>query len=1073
MEIGILGPLEVRVDGYAVQITGSRLRALLTRLAIDAPAVVSTNQLVDAVWPADPPAEPLNALQTLVSRLRRSLGDPAVIAQVSGGYRLAVPRDAVDAAAFADLVAAGRRDLADGSSQTARDTLTKALALWRGDPLVDSGDAGYAAAPIVRLLEQRLDAQTDLIEAELRRGRAVDVIGDLEALATAHPLREQIAGQLIRALAASGRTADALACYERLREVLAGELGVDPGPQLQALQLAVLRGEIKPAASPTSSRHSNLRSSLTSFIGREVELARVAALLETGRLVTIVGPGGAGKTRLASEVAGGWVDRCQDGVWLIELAPVTDQHAIAQAMLSGLGMLDTRAVDRRDRPARDFTEQLFDALAEADCLLLVDNCEHLIGPVAALVDQLLAGCPGLRVLTTSREPLGIVGESLCLLPPLGLPPAGASAAAAIEHPAVQLLVQRAQAVRAGFTVDDDTVDAIIEIVRRLDGLPLAIELAAARLRVMPIGEIALRLSDRFRLLTGGSRTAMPRHRTLRAVVEWSWDLLAADERLLVERLAVFPAGATARSASAVCVDSRLPAADVGDLLLSLVDKSLLTIIDGNPTRYRMLETIREYGAEQLAERGEAQSARTAHARYFAEVAAAADPVLRTANQLEALATLNTERDNILAGLRYLAESPRPEDRAASLDLALSMAWYWTMIGAFAESAEWLGLALHATEGIDHPGRIWARAARAIANVDSDITTPGLEYADFQASLAALFEELQSAAPPPTPALNVLKLMLAFFSGNIQRAEVITQEVVQSTDGWVRAAARMGRAGFAENEGQLVEMREDIDNAYADFMEIGDRWGLSSTLTARGNIRAMDGDHPGAIDDYERALRYAKELGSADDDSFIQLRLAGLWLRGGDLDAARAAVERIRDDIANRSQGLERGLYVDGMMMTIALRAGEFEQATAMAAALRVRLDAGPRTFMHGHMAALVGTMAAMVAIATGDLSLALRDLTAAYPMAVGTQDLPIVSNTGVAVAAFGNAIGHPADAAEVLGAAARLRGSDDRFDPPIADLVAALRAELGAQFDEIYARGKGLGRTEAIKRLDPALLGDA
>jgi tetratricopeptide (TPR) repeat protein len=399
-----------------------------------------------------------------------------------------------------------------------------------------------------------------------------------------------------------------------------------------------------------------------------------------------------------------------------------------------------------------------------------------------------------------------------------------------------------------------------------------------------------------------------------------------------------------------------------------------------------------------------------------------------------------------------------------------MAWYWTMIGAFVESAEWLGLALQATEGIDHPGRIWAKAARAISNVDSDIFTPNLEYADFQASLGVLFEELHSAGPPPTPALGVLKPMLAFFSGNEQRAEAITEQILHSDDGWVRAAARMGRAGFAENEGQLVEMRGDIDAAYADFMQIGDRWGLSSTLTARGNVRAMDGDHAGAIDDYERALRYAGELGSTDDDSFIQLRLAGLRLRNGDIAAARATVERVRADITNRSQGLERGLYVDGMLMTIALRAGDLEQATAMAAGLRERLAAGPRTLMHGHMASLVGTMAAMVAIATGDLGLAMQDLTIAYPLAVGTQDLPIVSNVGVATAALAHALGRSTDAAEVLGAAARLRGSDDPFDPPIADIAGALRARLGEDFGEIYSGGKSLDRAAAIARLDPALV---
>ncbi len=433
MEIGILGPLEVRAGGQAVQITGSRLRALVTRLALDAPATVSTAELLGAVWPGDAPAEPLNALQSLISRVRRVLGEPGLIQQLAGGYRLAVDRGAVDVAEFTDLVAAGRRELRDGTPQTARDLLVKGLSLWRGEPLADAGDAAYATAPSVRLVERRLDAQADLIEAELQLGRGVDVIADLEALAAANPLRERFAGQLMRALAATGRTADALAAFDRLRDRLADELGVDPGAELQALQLSVLRGEIPaestvppaPAAQPR--RRSNLRASLTSFIGREDEVARVSELLENGRLVTIVGPGGAGKTRLANEIASRWIPRRSDGVWLIELAPVTDEKAIAQAMLSALGLVDTKAIERRvERPARDTTDHLFDVLAEADCVLLVDNCEHLIGPVASLIDQLLAGCPDVRILTTSREPLGIVGESLCVLPPLGLPPVGVS-----------------------------------------------------------------------------------------------------------------------------------------------------------------------------------------------------------------------------------------------------------------------------------------------------------------------------------------------------------------------------------------------------------------------------------------------------------------------------------------------------------------------------------------------------------------------------------------------------------------------------------------------------------------------
>jgi predicted ATPase/DNA-binding SARP family transcriptional activator len=1069
--------LEVRADGQAVQITGSRLRALVTRLALDAPATVSTAELLDAVWPGDAPAEPLNALQSLISRVRRVLGDAGLIQQLAGGYRLAVDRGAVDVAAFTDLVAAGRRELRDGTPQTARDLLVKGLSLWRGTPLADAGDATYAVAPSVRLVERRLDAQADLMEAELQLGRGVDVIADLEALAAANPLRERFAGQLMRALAATGRTAEALAAFDRLRDRLADELGVDPGTELQALQLSVLRGEI-PAESTSPStpgvqarRRSNLRAPLTSFIGREDEVARVSELLDSGRLVTIVGPGGAGKTRLANEVASRWIPRRSDGVWLIELAPVTDEKAIAQAMLSALGLVDTRAVERRlERSARDTTEHLFDVLAEADCVLLVDNCEHLIGPVASLIDQLLARCPDLRILTTSREPLGIVGEALCVLPPLGLPPVGVGATEAETHPAVQLLVERAQAVSAGFVVDDSTVDHVTEIVRRLDGLPLAIELAAARLRVMPIGEIAAKLSDRFRLLTGGSRTAMPRHRTLRAVVEWSWDLLGPEERLLAERLAVFPAGATEASAVAVCGDNRLPAARIGDLLLSLVDKSLLDVIDGATVRYRMLETIREYGTEQLADRGEAPAARIAHAKHFAAVVREVDPVLRTAGQLTAIAVLGTERDNIFAAIRFLAESTDPADRAASLDLALSMTWYWTMIGANAEAAAWLGLALSATDGTDHPGRSWARAARALASITGGGELPPMNWTHWQAALHEMSDELESAPAPPVPALQIIAPMLAFFSGDNLRSERLMEQTLSSDDGWVRAAARIGRAGFAENEGDMSRMREDVDAAYVDFSRIGDRWGLASVLTMRGNARSLDGDVAGAIDDHEQALRYANELGSTDDDTLIQLRLAGLRLRAGDSAGARKAIEALRADMAERSQGWERDLFADAALLGIVLRDGDQAAAAAMATDLRERLGERPVDFLHGHAMAIVGGMTALVAMRTGDIPLATADLIKIYPIALATKDMPVVANAGVCVAALAEALGRSADAAQILGAAARLRGSDDATEPTISDLTTRLRAQVGRAFDENYASGWALDREGAIARIDPALL---
>lgn len=1069
MQIGILGPLQVQSGQQAIAITGSRLRALVTRLAVDAPGPVSIGELVDAVWPGEPPTDPTNALQSLVSRVRRALGDASCIQPVPGGYRLAVEAADVDAAEFGELVAAGRRELRRDHPAGAQEHLVSALALWRGDPLVDAVDGAYATGARAKLEELRLDARSDLIEAQLQLGRGADVIADLEQLVAAHPLRERLAGQLMRALAMTGRQADALAGYERLRDRLAGELGVDPGAEVQSVHLAVLRGEIaRPAAVPVppgNRGRTNLRAPLTRLIGRDEQVRRISELLADGRLVTVVGPGGAGKTRLAQEVGTMIADQRRDGVWLIELASVTDAKGIVPAMVGALGLLDTRAVDRRtERTARDSTDYLFDVLADADCLLVVDNCEHLVTPVAELVDVLLARSPGLRVLTTSREPLGIVGESLCLVPPLGLPPVGVTAADAAQYPAVRLLVERGRAVASGFDVSAANVDDVVEIVRRLDGLPLAIELAAARLRVMPIAEITARLSDRFRLLTGGSRTAMPRHRTLRAVVEWSWGLLRDDERLLAERLAVFPAGATLDAAIEVCADGRLPVDDVGDLVLSLVDKSLLTAVNGTTARYRMLETIREYGVERLAERSEVAAARLAHARYYAELARRMDPLLRTADQLHAIATMTAERDNISAALRYLADSDDPVDRSASLELAMAMAWFWQMTGAVAEASTGMTLALAACA--DHPQRPWAVAMLALLGsfVDPDADP---QTSVIRAQSRRLARSLMRGSPPPNTGFAMLPAILALFGNDPETAEEAMHAEWATGDEWTMAALAMGNALFAENDGRVDEQRREIDRALVGFERIGDRWGQSAVLTSRGNLRAMDGDTAGGLADYERALALAEELGSSDDEAMVRVRMAGLLIRAGELDRATILVDEVRDQMPVRTSGFDRDLFVSGMQATIRLLAGDLAGAAELAARLRANREQRGNQIMEGHAMAVVCGGTAIVAVHLGRLDLASGDLRAGYPLALATEDMPVIATVGVAVAWFAAAQGAPVRAATVLGAAARLRGSDDPFDPLVARLADRLRADLGARFDDAYAAGKAMDRKDAIGAIDP------
>ena len=429
MRVGILGPLTVDGDDGPVDVGGARLRALLIRLAIDVGRTVDSERLADALWGDQPPADQANALQSLVSRLRRVLPDRDVIVSVPTGYRLALPAGNIDVTSFEQLARDGRNALDATDAEGAATLLRRALDLWRGDALADVADAPFAIAAATRLEELRLAAVEDRIEADLALGRHQDVVGELEALAAEHPLRERLRGLQMRALYAAGRQAAALSAYDETRRQLADQLGVDPSPALQQVHLAVLRADPGLHATPTQPpARSNLRTALTSFVGRENDLARIGELLERSRLVTLVGPGGAGKTRLASEAAAALVQRpsngpvFDDGVWLVELAPVTDPADIAQAVLGSLTLREKRMLDNRSPSApQDAMSRLVDAFSTGSALLLLDNCEHLIEGAAQLADHLLSRCPDLRVLATSREPLGIFGEALCPVTSLGLP----------------------------------------------------------------------------------------------------------------------------------------------------------------------------------------------------------------------------------------------------------------------------------------------------------------------------------------------------------------------------------------------------------------------------------------------------------------------------------------------------------------------------------------------------------------------------------------------------------------------------------------------------------------------------
>jgi predicted ATPase/DNA-binding SARP family transcriptional activator len=1041
VRVAILGPLEVRDDGgAAIAVAGARLRGLIARLALAGGQPVSTGALAEAVWDCAPPADVANALQTLVSRARRALGEAGAVEQSPAGYRLAVAPDDVDALRFERLVAEG--------------AVAEALALWRGPALADAGDF---AEPFARRLEDlRLDATVTLLAGEVDGG--VSRVGELEALVAGHPLHEKLTGLLMRALAAGGRQADALAAYEALRARLADELGIDPGPQLQAVHLEVLRGEASVVPEPARAR-TNLRAQLTSFVGREDEVARVRKSLERYRLVTLVGPGGAGKTRLAAEVAARvrddttWPDGMwPDGIWIIELASVTDAADVPQAVLSSVSLRESRLLpDAQQRiTSRDARTRLLEGLTDASALLVFDNCEHLIDTCAHLADALLARSPGLRIVATSREPLGITGESLFVVPPLD------------EDPAVRLFADRAAAVSPDFELDAETRPLVAAIVTRLDGLPLAIELAAARLRTLPLTEISARLADRFRLLTGGSRTALPRHRTLRAVVEWSWDLLAPAERLLAMRFSVFPAGATPAAAAAVCADGDLAAHTADELLSSLVDKSLLQpLADG--TRLRMLETIREFGTEKLAGRGEVGELRRRHAAYYTALMHDAAPRLLTRDQLSWLAQVRADRDNILAALRYWCDA---QDADKALSLAVELSTTALLRGAGTETAGWTGEALAVPGEADAGLRTIAEVLHIVTSVMDPV---GSMTSTANPDLTARLDAIDIGK---YPIAGIMRPVYAVFVKDGERLRSYLDQARAVRDEWASAAAVLMTAGIAENYGDTDEMRVHATDAVTRFRALGERWGLSMSLRIIGNHATFAGDLDGAIAAFTEAGQLLAELGHDEDLSQVQLQLAEIAARQGDLDRARELSAAARLSAEAAGSPVERGIAA-AWWAAFEAQYGDIDAARPHQAAAERQLarfaSAHPA---RGHAEAMVAATGARIALADKDLRRAREQAVRSYVAAVEAEDMPLLAGSSAVLAELAMELGQPERAAELLGAVAAVRGTHDPTDPTAARLGPLLRAALGDdRYEAAYASGSGLDRSAAIDRLNPAALG--
>ncbi len=1068
LRVRLLGAFQASRGGAAVPVPGARLQGLLVRLALAGGRAVEQGVLVDAIWAEDPPAGPAHALQALVSRLRRTLGSAGDVTQVAGGYRLDVDAADVDALRFEQLAAAGHDRLRAHDPHAAAAMLGEAVALWGDRPGAEpTVVAAVAPAAATRLAHASVEAVGDLADAELSLDRADAAAARLTVLLAEHPVHERAAALLMDALAAQGRQAEALALYERVRETLADVLGTDPGDALRERHLRLLRAERPvPAADAGQPRPSNLPVPLTSFIGRDDDLARIDTLLSAGRLVTVLGPGGAGKTRLAVEAARRHHHEYHDGAWLIDLASVTEPAKVGAAVLTGIGLRGGATFEARMRVEGDGLDVLVDRLSGRESLLLVDNCEHLIDAVAHLVAALLSRCAGLRVLATSREPLAVDGEALVPLGPLSLPGPDDGVEQARRAASVRLFTERAAAVRPDFDVDETTLPAVRRVVRSLDGMPLALELAAARLRTLSLPELADGLSDRFRLLTTGSRTALPRHRTLRAVIAWSWELLSEHERTVAERVSILSGGVTPASAAAVCAGTAVPAAEIPELLAGLVDRSLLQLAP-DPGRYRMLETLREYGTDRLAETGDLGTVRDLAAGYFAELMARYDPQLRGPGQLGAIRVISAEYDNTLAALRRRCDTG---DAPGALALALNLTWYWQMFGRHSDAAYWLGEALVAPGGEPTPDR---DCAHTIYLINRIVTRPAMtaeEAADAQAQMRELADRLLAYPELPGPYGALTALPLAFLQEE-ETTLAIIEHLADGDDVWLSGLARLFRAQLAENAGELDKVRTGVEAALACFRQVGDRWGQATALPIRAQLRQYDGDLDGALADLREARSLAGEFDSLSlgDEVFKDLRWIDLHLRRGETDLAITMIDSARER-ALRAKSPEMLVLVDAWEAALRVRLGDLERARHLLDDAE-RGPHGDTTFPGDHARTLVGSVRASLCLETGDLAGAEKELEKAYAAALETRDLPILSLVAVNAAALAEAHGRHHESAVLLGAASRLRGTHDRTDRQVRELIQRGRAALGEEaFAAAYRNGWELDGRTAVTEVDPARL---
>ncbi|MFF1447414.1 BTAD domain-containing putative transcriptional regulator [Streptomyces sp. NPDC058274] len=1090
----ILGVTQAEDDqGTPVAVGGPRLRTLLTALALRPGRTATPETLIDEVWAQDPPQDAPAALQALVGRLRRALGKDAVTSE-PGGYRLAAAPDDVDLFVFERLVRDGKAALGRGDATAAARLLREALALWRGPALADLPDRSAATRPEAL----RLEATRTRLTADLRLGRAPDAVPELQALTADHPYDEPLHALLIRALRDTGRHADALAAYEGARRALLEGLGADPGPELRALHQELLDPAPGAGVEPDGARgepRGNIRRRLNSFVGREPEIEAIRSDVQRARLVTLTGPGGSGKTRLAEEAAAGLPQ-----AWLAELAPLDRPEAVASAVVSALGLRETALITSEMSAAvaqDDPVALLVEYCAPRSLLLILDNCEHVIGAAAALAETLLTRCPGLTILATSREPLGVPGESVRPVEPL--PPVSAH----------RLFMERAAAVRpAGEAAHDP--EAVDEICRRLDGLPLAIELAAARLRLLTPRQIADRLDDRFRLLTSGSRTVLPRQQTLRAVVDWSWDLLDEGERTVLREASVFAGGWDLAAAEAVC------SGPVSDLVGALVDKSLIVATpyeDGGAgtarssgMRYRMLETIHEYATERAAEQPDQRvAAELGHRAWVRALLAEAEPQIRSGGQLPWIRRLETELDNIRAALHRATAAGAEEEAGA---LALDIGWFWWLRNFRREGIEWTSRVLQLGVVLDTGGPLGddildrlttIDATKAyVAGADAEATHPlhGMRmrlrmqhlFLVAEAQPAELLRDevaeeyvrrtraaFEKGGPDAARLPGLAWGLAVFFLGggeDMLSAMDATVANCRAYGGdWEIGVSLMFRTHLVvDSPGGLRDMDGDLTELRALSRRVGDRWMRAQTSSAAGERAMALGSFDEAKEEYEEALRLAYEVGAQAETPFLMARLAEIAYRTGDRSGALARLDEA-SAAADRYGVIDSRAFILLLRAQLALDDGETARARELSDAARTEAGRGspPPQF-----AAVLNQTDALAAAAESGPLRGLSLLADALREAVDARCAEWV--TGALVDHAARLLAEYGDlprAVRLLAASGRWRGGHARPGRECSDaerIEAGALAALGRpRYESERARGAGFTPDDVLKDLADAL----